>query len=432
MRILIYSYNYYPEPIGIAPLMTELAENLVRRGHQVRVVTGMPNYPQRQIYEEYQGKFYLTEERNHVTIQRSYVRVRGPHPTLLDRFLLDGSFVCSSFLQAYRGWRPDVVFVTVPPLPVCVPVALFGWLRGCPIVLNVQDIVSEAAVRVKLLKKGSWLSWAVDALERFAYKTSSKVSVIAEGFKDKLISQGVSPDKIVCIPNWVDTNFIKPLPQENNSFRQKHHLEGKFVVLYSGNIALTQGLQTVIKAAASLREYQDIVFVIVGEEIALRGLEQDCHNLKATNVLLLPFQPRAQLPEMLAAADVGLVVQKHRVTSFNMPSKIPLLLASGRAIIASVPLDGTAARGIRESGGGVIVPPEDPQALADQVLALYRDRQKVKHLGEQGRRYALEHYSLEQALNQYENLFMSLTKRRQPQMQPLPELGRELPGDSSR
>ena len=123
MRVLIYSYNYYPEPIGIAPLMTELAEGLVRLGHEVRVVTGMPNYPQRQIYEGYRDKFYCTETRNGVLIQRSFIWVK-PKPSLLDRLLLDGSFVVSSFFQALRGWRPDVILLTVPPLPVCLPAAL--------------------------------------------------------------------------------------------------------------------------------------------------------------------------------------------------------------------------------------------------------------------------------------------------------------------
>src|SRR6476469_5913105 len=143
MRILIYSYNYHPEPIGIAPLMTELAEGLVQRGHEVRVVTGMPNYPQRRIYDEYQGKLYVTEEKNGVTIQRSFVWVK-PKPGLLDRILLDGSFVLTSFLQAMRGWRPDVILLTVPPLPVSVPAALLGWIRRCPVVLNLQDILPDA------------------------------------------------------------------------------------------------------------------------------------------------------------------------------------------------------------------------------------------------------------------------------------------------
>lgn len=114
MRILIYSYNYHPEPIGIAPLMTELAEGLAKRGHSVRVVTGMPNYPERRIYNKYRGKLYLTEHKNGVTIQRSYVWIR-PKPRLLDRVLLEVSFVVTSFLPALLGRRPDVILLTHIP-----------------------------------------------------------------------------------------------------------------------------------------------------------------------------------------------------------------------------------------------------------------------------------------------------------------------------
>ncbi|QHG18194.1 glycosyltransferase family 4 protein [Nostoc sp. ATCC 53789] len=410
MRILIYSYNYYPEPIGIAPLMTELAEGLVKRGHQVRVVTAMPNYPERQIYQEYRGKWYLNEYKNGVQIQRSYVWIR-PQPNLLDRVLLDASFVVTSFVPALFGWRPDVILSTSPSLPSCVPVALLGWLRACPVILNLQDILPEAAVHVGLLKN-KWLIKLFTVLEKFAYHTASKISVIADGFVDNLRSKGVKADKIVQIPNWVDVNFIRPLPQENNPFREAHNLNGKFVVLYSGNIALTQGLESVVKAASVLRHIPDIVFVIVGEAKGLQRLQQECLDCGADNVLLLPFQPRKSLPQMLAAADVGLVVQKKNVVSFNMPSKIQVLLASGVALVASVPENGTAARAIRQSGGGVIVPPEDSQALAMEILDLYQNPEKVKTLGYKSRKYAVENYAFEQALNQYESLCYSLIAER--------------------
>lgn len=407
MRILIYSYNYHPEPIGIAPLMTELAEGLVKRGHQVRVVTAMPNYPQRQIYPDYQGKLYLTEYRNGVQIQRSYVWIR-PQPNLLDRMLLDASFVITSLLPAFRGWRPDVILSTSPSLPVCVPAALLSWLRSCPVILNLQDILPEAAIHVGLLKN-KWLIKVFTALEKFAYFSANKISVITDGFVENLLSKGVAAEKIVQIPNWVDINFIRPLPKNDNPFRMTHNLEGKFVVLYSGNIALTQGLETVVKAAALVRDVSDIAFVIVGEDKGLQRLQEHCLNLGADNVLLLPFQPRQDLPQMLAAADVGLVVQKKNVISFNMPSKIQVLLASGSAIVGSVPDNGTAARAIQQSGGGAIVPPEDPQALATAILDLYHNPEKVKQLGEKSRQYAVENYAFEQALNQYELLCCSLT-----------------------
>ncbi|MEB3181321.1 MAG: WcaI family glycosyltransferase [Nostocaceae cyanobacterium] len=410
MRILIYSYNYHPEPIGIAPLMTELAEGLVRRGHQVRVVTAMPNYPERQIYDAYRGKFYLTEYQNGVQIQRSFVWIR-PQPNLLDRMLLDASFVCTSFFPALFGWRPDVILTTSPSLPVCVPATILGLLHACPVILNLQDILPEAAIRVGILRN-KLLIRVFEALEKFAYATAHTISVIADGFVDNLLSKGVPKDKIVSIPNWVDVNFIRPASKNNNAFRTDHSLKGKFVALYSGNIALTQGLETVVKAASKLRHIPDIVFVIVGEPQGLQRLAKKCRECGADNVLLLPLQPREKLPEMLAAADVGLVVQKKNVVSFNMPSKIQVMLASGRAIIGSVPESGTAAKALKQSGGGIIVPPENPNALARAVLELYNNPHKSQKLAEKGRQFASENYSFEGALNQYEALFRAVTTKR--------------------
>lgn len=406
MHILIYTYNYYPEPIGIAPLITELAEGLVKRGHNVRVVTGMPNYPQRRIYEGYQGKLYLTELTNGVAVQRSYVWVR-PQPSLLDRLLLELSFVVTSFVHGLRGNRPDVILTTAPPLPVSVPAALLGWIHRAPVVLNLQDILPDAAVHVGILKNEKLIR-LFEALEKFAYRTASTISVIADEFVEHLRKENVPDGKIVQIPNWVDVNFIRPLPKENNQFRSEHQLSDKFVVLYSGNIALTQGLETVIDAATRLCHVRDIAIAIVGEEDALQRLRHYSEQCGAHNVTLLPLQPRQRLPEMLAAADVGLVVQKQNVLYFNMPSKIQVLLASGCALVGSVPSTGTAARAIKQSGGGVVVPPEDPDALATAILELYDNPDKVKMLGEKGRQYAVENYSFEQALDRYEKLFAAL------------------------
>ncbi|MBG1271708.1 glycosyltransferase family 4 protein [Nostoc sp. WHI] len=403
MHILIYSYNYHPEPIGIAPLMTELAEGLVKRGHEVRVITGMPNYPQREIYDGYRGKWYITEQKNGVTIQRSYLRIKSK-PNLVDRLLLELSFVFTSLPQGFKGRRPDVIILTVPPLLGTLPATILGWLYNCPIILNVQDILPEAAVRIGLLKN-KWMIRTLAALEKFAYRTAHTISVIADGFSENLVNKGVPANKIVCIPNWVNVNFIRPLPKENNSWISSHKLNGKFVVLYSGNIALTQGLETVIEAAVCLRHIKEIVFVIVGESKALQRLQEYCLLNGADNVLLLPLQPREKLPEMLAGSDVGLIVQKRNVISFNMPSKIPLLLASGRPIVGSVPATGTAAKAIELSGGGIIVEPESPDAMAAALYDLYVNPTLGAKLGNTGRQFAEENYSLEQALNRYERLF---------------------------
>jgi colanic acid biosynthesis glycosyl transferase WcaI len=406
MRILVYSYNYHPEPIGIAPLMTELAEGLAQRGHQVRVLTAMPWYPANEIAPEYRGKLYLTEKQNNVTIQRSYVWIRRDRG-LRNRVLFELSFVVLSFFRALMGRRPDVILLTVPGLPVCVPAAILGWIYRTPIVLNLQDILPDAAVHVGLIRSEKMIR-VFQWLEKFAYKTAKKISVIADGFTRNLLDKSVPLEKIVEIPNWVNIDFIKPLSKENNYFRIENQLEGKFVVMYSGNIALTQPLEVLIDAAVQLQHIRDIAVVIVGKKEALARLERYCQEKGVRNVILRPFQPREKLPEMLAAADVGMVMQKNNVISFNMPSKIQVLLASGRAIIASVPATGTAARAIETSGGGIVVSPEDPNAIAQAILELYSNPEQTKLLGERGRQYAQKHYSFEFALDSYEQLFFEV------------------------
>jgi colanic acid biosynthesis glycosyl transferase WcaI len=166
-------------------------------------------------------------------------------------------------------------------------------------------------------------------------------------------------------------------------------------------------LETVIEAAKLLEGLPEIVLAIVGEKKALIRLEDYCQQRAVKNVKLLPFQPVEKLAEMYAGTDVGLVIQKKNVVDFNMPSKIQKLLASGLAIIASVPSTGTAARAIEKSGAGLVIPPEDPQALAESIERLYFDRDLVKNLGSSGRKFAEENYSFAGALDRYEILFKS-------------------------
>ena len=406
MRILIYSYNYHPEPIGIAPLMTELAEGMVRRGHEVRVVTAMPWYPEGVINPEYRGKLFTTEEINGVKVQRCYIWTRRKR-NVVNRAAFELSFLVLSLFQAFRGWRPDVIFLTVPGLPVSISAAIVSAIYRSPIVLNLQDILPDAAVHVGLINNTKIIT-VLKKLEQFAYGIATKISVIADGFTKNIVTKGVELDKIIEIPNWVNINFIKPLSKSKSEFRIKNELQDKFVVLYSGNIALTQGLETVIDASSRLKHLPQIAVVIVGEAKALKRLEKYCQKHGVDNVTLLPFEPREKLPEMLAAADVGLVIQKKNVLDFNMPSKIQVLLASGRAVIGSVASTGTAASALRKSGGGIIVPPEDAGALADAIVNLYNDPSLAVRLGRQGRIYAEQTYAFELALDRYEQLFVSV------------------------
>ena len=169
----------------------------------------MPNYPERKIYPAYRGKGYITEERNGVTIQRCYVWIR-PNPGLLTRFLLESSFVGLSFLKSLQGWRPDVILYTSPSLPVSVPVALLKLIYRCPTVLNLQDILPEAAIQTGLISNRFAIR-VFETLENFAYRSSTRISVIAEGFRQNLLRKGVPNSKMNIISNCVDVNFIRPM-----------------------------------------------------------------------------------------------------------------------------------------------------------------------------------------------------------------------------
>jgi colanic acid biosynthesis glycosyl transferase WcaI len=256
-----------------------------------------------------------------------------------------------------------------------------------------------------------------EVLEALAYRSATHISVIAQGFRENLLSKGVPNSKIASISNWVDVNFIAPQPTETSQFRQRHHLQDKFVVLYTGNIAETQGIDNALQAARSLAQYPDIHLVIVGEGKKLERLEPLRQQWGLTNVSLLPFVPREDLPDLLAAADVSLIMQKRNVVGFNMPSKTQVLLASGRPIVASVPHQGTAAQAIRDSRGGLVVAPEDPAALAAGILQLYHNPRQAQQLAQQGRQHALDNYSFKRALDRYEDLFYALITESCPVVQ---------------
>ena len=408
MRVLLYAYNYYPEPIGIAPLMTELAEGLVKKGHQVRVVTAMPNYPERKIYPGYRGQLYKREVRNGVEIDRCFVAVR-PKPGIFGRALLEGSFITLSFIKAISGWRPDIILSTSPSLPACLPVALAKLAFRCPVVLSLQDILPEAAIQTGLLSNKLAIK-VFEKLEKFAYANATKISVITPSFAENLEAKGVENEKMACISNWVDTDFVSPKSKENNAFRLAHGLEDKFVVLYSGNIARTQGVRTIIHSAKQLEDNPDIQFVVVGESSQLADLKALTDKLGVNNVKLLPFVERAALPEMLAAADASLIMQKKNVVGFNMPSKTQVIMASGRPIIASVPMTGATAQAVTQSDSGLVVSPECPNELAGAIQKLYSNLELVKAMGENGRQFAIKHYSFGQAIAAYENLLATVLR----------------------
>ena len=241
-------------------------------------------------------------------------------------------------------------------------------------------------------------------MECFVYAKAQTISVISEGFRRNLLTKGVPAEKIAVIPNFVDTEFIKLLPRCNDFSRSKN-LDDRFVVLFAGNVGLSQGLDTVLAAAGQLVSQSDILFLIVGNGTAKPALEEHVKQKELVNVKFLPFQPHEVVPELYASADVCLVPLRKGITQESVPSKVYSIMAAARPLVASVDEGSDTWDLVHEANCGICVEPENPQALADAILKLYNVRTPATEMGAKGRVYVEENFTKEQIAQQYAALF---------------------------
>jgi colanic acid biosynthesis glycosyl transferase WcaI len=409
MRILLLSTYFEPESATNAILMTLLSEELVRQGHKVTVITGMPHYDNNAMWPEYRGKLWKRERHGEICLHRVYLYVPGKKTSLVGRLLNYISFNVSSTLAGLLVGKHDVLLVPSPPLTNGVTGWLLSRLHGIPFVYNVQDIYPDVAVRLGVLKNPRVIRW-FERMEMFVYRKARAVSVISDSFQRNLVRKRVPMDKIRVIPNFIDTNFVQPLPR-CNAFSQEHGLNDRFVVLFAGNVGLSQGLEAVVEAAARLQQVSEIVFVIVGNGASKPALTKQVEQSGLKNVLFLPLQPYARVPELYSASDVCLIPLRRGLTEDSVPSKLFSIMGVARPVIAAVDADSDTYRVIAEAGCGVCTGPEDPQKLADAVLSLYNDRECAVQMGVRGRAYVEQRYTCESVARKYSELFADITQK---------------------
>ena len=394
--------NYAPEKTG-GRLRTELCEYLSSVGHKVSVATAFPHYPEWQIHEGYRGKLFLREQINGVSIHRSYVYVPGK-PSALQRVFYDTSFALSSFLSSLFIKDVDAILCISPPLQLGITGYVLGKLKGARIFLQLVDLIPDAAIILGMMRN-KWAIKVARLIENFAYSKAEAIIVICQGFADNLLTKGVPGERIHVFGDWIDTNFIRPL-NRNNAFRQQHGLSPQdFVVLYSGNFGVKQGLETLVEVAVLLQDHQDIVFLIAGQGMTKASLMDQVAQRHLKNVRLLPLQPWGVLPDMLSAADVLALVQKAGVVDIAIPSKLLTYMASGRPVVAGVHAQSEAGRYVEDAEGGLVVPPEDPASFAEAIRVLHRDRTLAARLGANARAFAEEHFARERVLQRYDDFF---------------------------
>jgi colanic acid biosynthesis glycosyl transferase WcaI len=398
--VIICQY-YPPEQAPIGVMLRELSSDLVRAGHRVTVVTGFPNHPAGKIFPGFKRKLFAAERQDGVRVVRCWLYL-SPKKTVFHRMLNFISFGITSFLAVLFFERPDLILSVSPPLSNGVTAMALKVLKQCHYIFNVQDIYPDAAVNAGVMKD-SFLAGLFRKLELLIYKRARKVTVISEGFKQNLVKKGVSSGKVEIIYNWIDSSEIVPQPRDND-FSQKHGLNGKFVVLYSGTIGLISGAEIMLECSQSLKDHPDIVFLMVGEGAVKDRIRDAALKRGLDNIRMLPFQPREILSQVLSSADLAVVtLQKNRGQS-SVPSKLLGYLAAARPVAASLDADSDTARFINRAGCGLCVPAEDAKALTETILALYQDPARRLKLGQKGRHFLLKHCDRKAATAKYREL----------------------------
>jgi colanic acid biosynthesis glycosyl transferase WcaI len=400
MKILVVTPHYLPDGGPSAPLYSMLCEALALRGHQVTLVAAVPHYPSGRVPLEYRGW------RTRRTVENGIEVIRVPVPSvdrsrLLYRLLQFMVFQLGA-ARIVLFSQCDVVLLSNPALSTGIPLAIASVLRRRPIMYSIHDVYPNVGIALGVFRH-PWVIAVVGACERFSLKRAKVVRILSESFLPGVRALGVSDDKVELIYDWVDTALVRPLPR-NNSFAQEHNLVDKFVVLYAGNIGLSQGLEHVLTSADLLADQSDMRFVFVGDGAGKTRLMEDAQARNLANVLFLPFQPRSRLPEVLATADVSLVPLQHGIGAQSLPSKSFSILASGRPLIASVDEDSDLARLVQRSEAGICVLPEDPVRLAEALMKLFRDAELRARLGHNGRVYAERYHSPQSAADHFERL----------------------------
>lgn len=415
-KVLLLTLVFAPDGVSTAVLMTELAQELQQAGHEVTVLTTTPHYnvePEaraRQPLTPHWGRWLYRSELDGIRVYHAAIPVKGDRvgARLLDYLRFHA---ISTLAGLFAVGRYDLLLVPSPPLTIGVSAWLLGLLRRVPFLYNVQEIYPDVAVSLGVLRNRTVIR-AFEVLERWIYGRARAITVISEWFRRRLLAKGVPAAKLTVIPNFVDTDFVQPQPRcarATNAFARRHDLVDNFVVLYAGNIGLTQGFETILAAAQRLAHLPDLRFVIVGDGTRRAWLAEQLTAQALPNVCLLPYQARSVVPQIYAAADLCLVPLKRGTAQETFPSKIYTIMAAGRPVIAAADPDSELAWVVDHAGCGWAVPPDDATALADAIATAYAEQATLPAKGQNGRAYVEANHSRQAVARRYDELIRQIT-----------------------
>ncbi len=406
---------YRPDVVSTANLMSSIAHGLESAGHAVTVLTSIPHYnppeavPENPAMKARFPRPYTESQEGSVRVIRVFMPQKEQRvwSRLIDYLWFQ--FI-TTLLGLWKGGPCDVVFVASPPITLGLTGILLAWRRGAAFIYNLQELWPDVPVQMGLIRS-RLLVRAAYALEGFVYKRAAAISTIARSFSDTLTRRGVPARKLYFTPNFVDVEQLRP-GSKVNPFSLQHNMADAFVILYAGNIGLTQGLEILVEVGHAFRDDGNVQVVIVGDGAARPKLEKTVMNSGLSNVLLLPFQPADRVADMYASADVCVVPLRSGFSYFTVPSKVYTSMAAGRAVLLSGEVDSEAATLLREADAGICVPPESASALVDAIRQIRSDPELRERLGTNGRKWVADHYSRETVIAAYSQMIRDVVPDR--------------------
>ena len=404
MKLAVVCPHFEPDVAPTGAVMTRIVHELAARGHRLEVFTSLPWYREHRIEPAYGGRMVRYEDTPWGRIARIHPFPTSDKRNLVRRAAAYAGYSTLATAIGMRGGPVDGVLAMSPPLTL----GLTGWAiakrRAAPLIFNVQDVYPDVAVELGMLTNARVIALA-RRLERICYERADAVTVLSEDVMENVTAKTRSRTRVREIPNFVDTNTITPRPKDN-AYRREFGLSDKRVVMYAGNVGLSQSLDLIIEAAAALAYEEDLVFVINGGGAAHAALERRAEGMP--NVRFVDIQPPDRLPEVLAAADLHLVPLRRGLARSSVPSKTYSVMAAGRPQLASVDRGSEITRLLERSGGGVSVPPEDAEAFTKALRDLLDAPERMEEMGRAARSFVEGWASPAAVARSYEELFEEL------------------------
>ena len=388
MKILFVTHYFPPEVNAPANRTYEHCRRWVMDGHDVTVITGVPNHPRGEIFEGFENRWLQEEIVDGIRVIRTWMYL-APNAGFSKRVANYLLFAGTAVLASFRAHKPDVVIATSPQFFVGVAGAIIARLKRRPFVLEIRDLWPKSVVELGQLGEGAILS-ALEALERWLYRSASGVVVNTRTFHDHIAARGVASDRIELIYNGIDPALFHPRPK-NIELLEKHDLEKHFTVAYVGTLGLAHGLTMLIDVAERLQTRSDLRFVLVGDGADREKLEADIARRGLENVTLLGLQPRDAMPDWIASIDVLLVLLRDLpVFETVIPSKIFEFLAQERPVVLAA--RGEIRRMMEEAAGALVIDPEAPDQLVSAIEEIMDHPAAAAERAAAGRRWVEQGY----------------------------------------